>query len=120
MVQFTITGPVENFATVDPPRVVLRGRVGEDLRASVKIIPEKEFPFSILRTKTKYGRYISLSLEPVKEGGGYLLTVENRRGEPGRYFDIVSLITDSAIRPELQVSVTGFIRPAVGKTGASN
>ncbi len=112
MVRFTITGTVERFATVEPERVVLRGRPGEELKASVKIIPEADYPFSILHAKAKYGRFISISLEGLKDSGkeGFLLTVENLKKDPGRYFDVVSLETDSSIRPELQVSVTGFIK----------
>jgi hypothetical protein len=112
VVRFTITGAVERFATVEPERVVLRGRPGEKLKASVKIFPEAGHPFSILQAKAKYGRFISISLEDLRDSGkeGFLLTVVNLKKDPGRYFDVVSLETDSAIRPELQVNVSGFIK----------
>jgi hypothetical protein len=112
VVRFTITGWVQRFATVEPERIVLRGRPGEELKASVKIVPDEDFPFSILQAKAKHGRFISIALEDLKgsEQKGFLLTVVNLRKNPGRYFDVVSLKTDSAIRPELRVNVSGFIQ----------
>jgi hypothetical protein len=39
----------------------------------------------------------------------YILTVENLKKDPGRYYDIILLKTDSLIKPELQLSVYGQI-----------
>jgi hypothetical protein len=118
VVRFTITGWVQRFVTVEPERIVLRGQPGEELKASVKIVPGEDFPFSILQAQAKHGRFISIALEDLKdsEQKGFLLTVVNLRKNPGRYFDVVSLKTDSAIRPELRVNVSGFIQNRSKKT----
>lgn len=106
-----ITGYVEQFVTITPSRVSLLGESGTPIKSSVKIIPEKKYPFKIQSVSVKDGKNIhhELKEEEYKEGKGYLLTVENIQNNVGRYFDIITLKTDSKIRPEIQISVYGNI-----------
>jgi len=108
-----ITGYVEKFATITPPRVSLLGEPGMPIKSSVRIIPEKKYPFKIQSVNIKEGVNIrhELKEETFKEGKGYLLTVENLQSNAGPYFDIITLKTDSPIRPEIQISVYGNIAP---------
>ncbi len=87
------------------------GPVGKQLKASVKIIPEKKYSFRILEAQAIKGNNISYKLEEIKKSEEltYLLTVENLRKDAGRYSDIISLKTTSKIRPKINISVYGNI-----------
>ena len=79
----------------------------------VSLIPEKKYPFKILKARAKDGNNIKFELEDLtkSENGAYTLTVENLKQDTGRYFDTIILETDSKIRPELNVRVYGNLRP---------
>ena len=108
-----ISGQVERFVTIRPKHVNLRGYAGDSIKASVSLIPEKKYPFKIVKARAKDGNNIKFDLEdPAKsEDGVYTLTVENLKKDTGRYFDTIILETDSKIRPELSVRVYGNLRP---------
>ena len=110
---FVIQGKVDKFVTITPNRVNLSGYVGEDIKQSIKIIPEKKYPFKILGVKAQKGKNINYKIEkiitPSKESE-YLLTVTNLKNEKSRFFDTIYLETDSKIRPEIKISVYGNIK----------
>jgi hypothetical protein len=87
----------------------LRGSTGEEIKRKVTIIPAPKYPFKILKARARDGKDISyqLSEEKGENGRQYALIVENKRSQKGRYFDIITLETDSQIRPELQIRVYG-------------
>ena len=91
----------------------MRGYTGEHPKKKVTIIPLNKYPFKILKVHAKNGKDIrfQLSEEENVKGIQYALTVENQRLEKGRYFDIITLETDSKIKPTLSVRVYGDIRP---------
>jgi hypothetical protein len=107
-----ISGHVESFATIIPKRVVLRGYVGKSLKGVVTIIPKKKYPFMIIVAKAKNGNNIRYRIEKIQQANkkGYLLTVENIQNVQGRYFDTISLKTDSRILPEIIIKIFGDIR----------
>ena len=109
--RLTFAGMVDKFATITPRRVKLKGIAGRSITAKVKIIPEKNYDFSITEIKADSGKDIQYCLEK-KEGAnekGYVLTVENLKKEEGGYRDIIRLKTTSKIRPEIVISVRGYI-----------
>jgi hypothetical protein len=108
-----ISGQVEKFVTIRPKHVNLRGYSGESIKASVSLIPEKKYPFKIIKASAKDGKNIKFELEEVEqsENGAYELKVENLKADSGRYFDTIILETDSKVRPELSVRVYGNLRP---------
>ena len=110
-INLTITGEVKKFATIRPQRITLYGPVGEQLQASVKIIPEKKYSFRILEALAIKGNNISCNLEEIKESGEYtyLLTVKNLKKDAGRYSDTIALKTTSKILPKINISVYGSI-----------
>lgn len=58
----------------------------------------------------------SLSEKAFPEGDGYELLVKNQKTDPGRYQDVLSLKTDSAVQPVIKVSVYGNIsKPDTGQ-----
>ena len=91
----------------------MRGYTGEHLNRKVTIIPLEKYPFKILKIRAKNGKDIRFQLQEEKSEKGlqYTLTVENQRLQKGRYFDIITLETDSKIRPTLSLRVYGDIKP---------
>jgi hypothetical protein len=107
-----ITGQVERFVTIRPQHANMRGFVGDHIKGSVTIIPEKKYPFKILNLRAKDGKYIKYQLEETKESDttAYRLNIENVKTDAGRYYDAIILETDSKIRPQLNVRVYGYLR----------
>ena len=107
-----ISGQVENFATIRPKHVSLRGYAGDSIKGVVTIIPEKKYPFKILDARAQNGKNITIELGEVEKSSGtaYELKVENLRQKTGRYYDTIILKTDSKVRPELNVRVYGYLR----------
>lgn len=106
-----IAGIVEKFITIIPRVVKLDGLVGEPIKGSATIIPEKKYPFKIVDIKAKRGTNINYQLEEKKETDWvqYLLTVENLKKEEGQYYDTIQLITDNEINPVIKIWVQGNI-----------
>ncbi len=90
----------------------MRGFTGDDIKRKVTIIPEKKYPFKILNVSAKEGKDIRFELSEEKSANGliYALLIENKRSQKGRYFDMISLETDSKIQPKLIVKVYGDLR----------
>ena len=107
----TIMGNVENFVTVVPKRVMLRGPAGQMIKATAKIIPEEKYPFKIKSVSVVNKKNIGVKLEKAQDSKmtSYLITVENLKKTKGRYFDTIKLKTDSKIRPEIKIYVIGNI-----------
>jgi len=107
----TVVGNVQNFVSIVPNRVVLRGFAGDPIKATVKVIPEDNYPFTIKDVKAINTNNIRFSLEKAEhlKKPEYVLSVENLKKDKGRYFDTIKLKTDSKIRPEIQISVIGNI-----------
>ena len=108
---------VERFATIRPSQVRLHGVTGQEIKRSVTIIPTPKYPFKILKARVRDGKDISyqLSEEKSENGHKYALIVENKRMQKGSYFDIITLETDSKIKPELQIRVYGQVRQPTQK-----
>ena len=91
----------------------MRGFTGEQIIKKVTIIPEEKYPFKVLKVRARNGQDIRFQLEEEnkEEGLRYALIVENQRAQTGRYFDVITLETDSQIRPTLDVRVYGDLMP---------
>ncbi len=107
----TVKGHVDTFVKLIPKRIYLRGSAGTEMKTTVKIIPQKKYPFKIVETKALNKKYIQYKLKEMQRSNKpeYELTVENLKKNKGRYFDMILLKTDSKIRPEIKIPVTGFI-----------
>jgi hypothetical protein len=106
-----VTGLVENFVDINPPRLSLRGPVGVPLKAKVIIEPKEKYPFKITGSRARQGKYqqFELSEQIQADKLQYVLAVENTRQTKGRYADIIYLDTDSRIKPRIQISVVGYL-----------
>lgn len=111
--ELKVTGQVKKFANISPPRVVLNGDIGVDLKATVKISPVTEGLFEITEAKADTGKDIRFTLTHPKKNDGniYTLLIENRRETPGRYHDTIRLRTTNKVQEEILIPVWGNIRP---------
>jgi hypothetical protein len=107
-----ITGPVENFVTIRPKHISLRGYAGDPIKGVVTITPENKYPFKIIEARAQNGENINFQLAEVNKSSSptYELKVENLRQKTGRYYDTIVLRTDSKVQPELNVRVYGYLR----------
>jgi hypothetical protein len=107
----SITGKVLQFARLEPAYVRLVGEVGTDIKKTITITREREYPFKILKVKARKGKDIVFDLKEFKkdDGDGYILTIENKKTATGRYADSLILTTDSSIKPTITVPVYGQI-----------
>ena len=107
----TVAGLVEKFVTIIPKRVALRGFVGEQIKATAKIIPEEKYPFKIVGVEAFQAKNIDYKLEEAERSKGieYVLAIENLKKDKGRYYDTIILKTDSKIKPEIKIRVIGNI-----------
>jgi hypothetical protein len=103
------------------------GNVGTDIVKKVTITREKGYPFKVLQTNARKGKDIAFSIEEFSNGDadGYILTIENRRTEAGRYADTLTLTTDSPVKTTLRIPVYGQVvapkpesRPAPKKSSS--
>ena len=108
-----ISGEVEKFVTIRPQHANMRGFVGDPIKGTVTIIPEKKYPFKIINLHAKDGKNIKYQLEETKESDttAYKINIENLKTDAGRYYDSIIIETDSKIRPQLNVRVYGYLRP---------
>lgn len=111
MIELSVAGEVRRVVSVVPRNVRLYGAAGMPLQQTVSIVPEKEFPFKILKTAAQDGRNIRYRLQEEHNDSRltYRLTVENRKTDQGRYFDRIELTTDSAHKPRIHINVHGRI-----------
>lgn len=107
-IKLRISGRVKKFVRITPKRIKISGSLKDTLKSEAKIIPLDEFPFKIKGISAREDLNITYGLRTL-ENGEYLLTVENRAIKPGRYFDTVTLETDSKVRPGIDVLVYGNI-----------
>ena len=90
----------------------MRGYEGKQMVSTVKIIPEEKYPFKIVGSEALFGNNIRHKIEETKNSKKkteYVLTVENLKKDKGRYYDTISLKTDSKMRPLIKVRVNGYI-----------
>jgi len=122
-VRLAVAGYVEKFVNIAPRIIRLRGYVGRTIKAVVKIVPEKKYPFKIIGSGSINPKNIRFTLQEAKHPGrtGYILIVENLKKEKGRYYDMISLKTDSKIKPLIKINIYGnIIEPKPSKKNRSS
>lgn len=106
-----ISGPVGEFATIIPKRIVLRGIAGQPIKGMITIVPKEKYPFKITAVMDRDGNKIRFKHEEIQhsDSKGYLVTVENLLTHKGRYAETLIIKTDSRVRPEIAIQVFGDI-----------
>jgi len=110
-ITLSISGKVMQFARLEPAYARLVGEVGTDIKKTITITRERDYPFKIVDVKARNGKDIVFDLKEFRkdDGDGYLLTIENKKTAIGRYADSLILTTDSSIKPTITVPVYGQI-----------
>ena len=117
-IELVVVGKVKGFFQVTPLYVRLIGTQGNDIHTTVRIVPEKGYPFSVKSVKAKEGKDINLELKPLGKDPrkeGYTLVVSNTRTEMGAYRDFIFIETDLKEKPTVRIPVTGRIMAAQTK-----
>ena len=101
---------MKKFADITPGRVRLIGSPGDKIQSVVTISPAGEYDFSILGKTVLNGKYMDINLaRPDPKKKLWKLTITNKMKKPGRYFDIITLKTDSKIKSDLTIRVFGYL-----------
>ena len=117
----TVSGQVKGFFSVSPSYIRLIGQEGDKIQASIKLVPEKDYPFTIKEVKARKGDNIRFNLKPLGKDParqGYELVVWNTRSEVGTYRDFVMIETDLKQKPSIQIPVSGRVSAASTRSGA--
>jgi hypothetical protein len=117
--QLVIFGKVKAYISVKPSPVRLMGRYGEDIRATIQITAEKDFPFEIKEVTARDGQQVQLELAPNGSDAApkqYRLTVRSTRKEPGVFRDFIMITTDLKEKPTITIPVSGRIFEESGNT----
>lgn len=115
-----MTGQVERFAEITPARLILEGRVGEELKQKVIIRPRQAHPFTITHIRTRQKDLLAVRLDHIHKeppGSFFQITIESIYNHPGRYVDQVHLQTDNENHPEIRLAVILILKPADAKSG---
>ena len=110
---FVLVGGVVKPADIQPRRLQLRGRPGEEIKAVSTITPMKGFSFGIVKTYADSNKHIRFDLR--EDRGKFILTVHNTKNQIGRYWDSIHLVTDLENNPEILINIRGHIYQGNGK-----
>ena len=113
----TVEGSVEVFADIHPERIILRGDGERPIRQELVVTPRAAYPFKVTEVKSKNGVNIRHELREhtTPEGIAFVITVENTKTTPGKYYDTLLIATDSPLKPTIPVHVYGTIAAAKKK-----
>ena len=108
-----IFGRVEKIVTVTPKNVRFGGYAGKPIKSIVRIVPEKKYPFKIVKAIAKIGTYIKFELKEIKKSDRlqYELVIENIKMDKGNYHDQIYLYTDSKLKSRITINVYSKILP---------
>jgi hypothetical protein len=109
-VELVVTGNVEGFVQIEPPRLSFIGKAGDTLRQEVRITPNPKYPFTIKEAKAATDQNLRLELKPLGKKAskeGYLLTVTVIKTNPGAFSEYIQLYTDLKDKPTIGISVHG-------------
>ncbi len=110
VISLKVTGSVEKMVIIEPNVVRLMGKAQTELKALVKVVPMEKYPFTIKDISVKNERNLEVALTPPGEGNSaWKIMVTNKQSRPGRYFDMITLVTDSSLQPEIRINVFGNI-----------
>lgn len=103
-----VSGSVEKIATITPEVVHFAGAPGDNLEATVYILPSDRYDFSLKDQVVPAMKNVEAVLKlPDTRGKAWELVVTNTRKTAGRYYEVITLATDSQAQPELKIRVFG-------------
>ena len=110
-----VSGKVKGYISLSPTYLRLMGKVGAPLQRSIRIKPLNGHTFTVKEVLVKDGEHLQYELKPVKgdsDKNGYLLVVQNTMQTAGTYRDLITIKTDSKVKPILRIPVSARIHPA--------
>ena len=106
-----VTGKVVKFVEVRPVQVRLEGQAGATLTVDVEVLPNKDYPFTILGVQPQRGDTVRCQLveQCNSDTNRCVLRVENLKTTSGRYADTLIVRTDNSAKPTFNIPVVGII-----------
>lgn len=107
-----VTGKVVKFVEVRPAQVRLEGQAGAPLSIDVEILPNKDYPFTILEVRAQRNDVVRSQLVEQCTAGNdsrCVIRVENLKTTSGRYADTLIVRTDNVAKPNFNIPVVGII-----------
>ena len=109
-ISLTVSGTVERIVTITPQVVRLTGKAGDAITKTVKVVAVENYPFTVKGVSVKNPKNIDAKLQPSSgKKGVWQIVVTNRQDHAGRYFNMITLDTDSTIQPQMRINVFGNI-----------
>ncbi len=109
-ISLKVSGAVEKMVLIEPNVVRLTGKAHGEIAAVVKVTPTEKYPLIIKELTVKNEKTVGVTLVPPgEEGAAWQIKVTNKQTRPGRYFDMITLVTDSTLQPEIRINVFGNI-----------
>ncbi|WP_041273309.1 hypothetical protein [Desulforapulum autotrophicum] len=103
-----MSGNVEKIVMVDPNVVHFVGSPEDTLETTVNIVPLKKYDFSLKDQPLAGMKNVAAVLKSSGSGKkSWQLVVTNTRKTVGRYYEVITLKTDSLFQPELKIRVFG-------------
>lgn len=119
-VRLLVSGKVKGHISLAPTYIRFMGRAGQPLSRTITIKPLNGHKFTIRDVVAKEGKHLKYDLRTA--GGdaakyGYQLVVQNTMQTAGSYRDLITIKTDSKVKPTLQIPVSARIHqsPAQGQ-----
>lgn len=103
----TITGKVNSVVHIKPAVVSLSGMPGQTLESTVTITPAENYDMKILGLTQKFkNNNIKAQLLPPEQGSReWRVKIESFSDKADDFYDILTLKTDSKLKPKLRVRV---------------
>jgi len=111
-----VRGKIEHYVILKPRAVNFWGAPDRKLVRKVEIFPGKEVNLQIKKISSTIPNDIKYKLDVGEKEGEYLLTIENIRTTPGRYYGKIIMETNLQEKPKLTLKVYGNIRNPEGVT----
>ncbi len=106
-VRLHLNGKVAQFARIDPRHILLRGHAGDALAGEAVITPSEKYPFKIVKTTLDKKLVGNISVDLSEKEGVYHVAVRNLAKTRTYYGGNIVFATDSKVRPQLSIHVTG-------------
>ncbi len=102
----TITGKVDRIVEIKPSVVSLSGVPGESMESMVTIIPAENHDFNIIEMVQKFNTNIKAQLLAPEQGKReWRIRINSFSDKADDFYDIITLKTDSPLKPKLTVRV---------------
>ncbi len=112
VIRLELSGLVKAFVLLEPGHIELKGIAGQAISSTVIITPAvADMDFKIAQITAKENKNIRFEIRRNDEiiPGYYELIVENTKTDPGRYFDLITIWTDTSRK--IYIRVFGNILP---------